>query len=267
MTMPATLPLESLPAATILGARVHGPSLAETLAILSGWIARRDGRCRSVVVTGFHGLWVGHQDPEFRATLNAADLFCPDGIAPVWLSSLHGAPLPGRVTGGDLMAAFLRQAQAAGHRSFFYGDTEETLAALCRAVVAKFPGASVAGTLSPPFRVLDEAEETVHVEAINASGADILWVGLGCPKQERWIARNRHRLTVPVAIGVGAAFRFEAGLVRRAPRWVGEAGFEWLWRLAAEPRKMWRRDLADGPRFVAAALADAWRARSRMAGR
>ena len=267
MTGPAGKAISALPEATILGATVHGPTLGEALGIISDWIAVGDGHCRSVVVTGFHGLWVGHQDPEFRDMLNTADLFCPDGIAPIWLSRLQGHSLPQRIPGGDILGAFLRSAENAGHSSFFFGDTEETLAALSDTIGTRFPGATIAGVLSPPFGAISAAEEAEHVAAINASGADVLWVGLGCPKQERWIARNKHRLTVPVAIGVGAAFRFHAGLVRRAPGWVGDAGFEWLWRLAAEPRKMWRRDVTDGPRFIAAALADTWRTRREMAAK
>lgn len=261
------LATERFPSATILGARVHGPTREGAVELLADWIERKDGRCRSVVVTGFHGLWVGHQDREFHAILNATDLFCPDGIAPVWLSRLHGRPLPQRVPGADLMEAFFERAGEAGYSSYFYGDSPATLEALAGRLAARFPGAPVAGSLSPPFRPLSEAEEAEHVAAINASGADVLWVGLGCPKQERWIARNRTRLTVPVALGVGAAFRFHAGLVRRSPRWVGNAGFEWAWRLAAEPRKLWKRDLTEGPRFVAAALADAWHARAGPARR
>ena len=125
----------------------------------------------------------------------------------------------------------------------------------------RFPGAPVAGLMSPPFRALSDDEEAEHVAAINASGADVLWVGLGCPKQERWIARNRSRLTIPLAIGVGAAFRFHSGLVQRSPQWIGDAGLECVWRLAVEPRKMWKRDIIDGPRFIAAALADLWSVR------
>ena len=257
-----SLSVSSLRSVKILGARVHGPTLGEAVQIIESWIAEPSGTCRMTVTTGFHGLWVGHQEPAFRDILNAADLFCPDGIAPVWLSRLHGRPLPARVCGSDLMEALLLRSQQTGYRSFLYGDTEETLSALKARLKSRFPGISV-GSLSPPFRPLDEAEEAAHIEIINASGADLLWVGLGCPKQEKFLARNRSRLTIPVAIGVGAAFRFHAGLVSRAPEWVGNAGLEWAWRLAAEPGKMWRRDMTDGPRFIVAALADAARMRWR----
>lgn len=256
--VPEPGPSAGLPSVEILGAKVHGPTLEQAVDLIEGWIRKPSGSCRRVVVTGFHGLWIGHQDSEFRRLLNEADLFCPDGIAPVWLSRLQGRPLPQRLPGADLMEAFLRRAQKEGFRSYFYGDTDATLAALSRRIGERFPGAEIAGTFSPPYRELSDEEEAAHVEAINASGADVLWVGLGLPKQDQWIARNRHRLKVPVAVGVGAAFAFHAGTVSRAPQWVGDAGLEWFWRLAAEPRKMWKRDFVDGPRFIAPALADAW---------
>jgi N-acetylglucosaminyldiphosphoundecaprenol N-acetyl-beta-D-mannosaminyltransferase len=159
------------------------------------------------------------------------------------------------------MVAILRRAQERGYRSYFYGDSDATLAALRARATEKFPGARVAGTFSPPFRALGEEEEATHVAAINESGADVLWVGLGLPKQDEWIARNLPRLKTKAAIGVGAAFAFLADTVPHAPRWLGDAGFEWVWRLAAEPKKMWKRDLRDGPRFVVAAVGDAVSAR------
>ena len=253
-----------LPSVDILGARVHGPTLTQAIELMTRWMAEPDRSCRQVVVTGFHGLWVGHRDPEYLRLLNGADLFVPDGIAPIWLSRLHGKPLPERLPGAELMEAFFQRAQERGLSSYFYGDSEATLTGLSRRLERRFPAHRIAGLLSPPFRPLDEEEEEAHVAAINASGADVLWVGLGLPKQDRWIARNRHRLTVPVAVGVGAAFAFHAGTVSRAPGWLGDAGFEWMWRLMAEPKKMWKRDLTDGPRFVAAALADVWSKRRRM---
>ena len=255
----------ALPYVDILGARVHGPTRPQAVDIIEQWIRRNDGRARMVVVTGFHGLWVGHQDPDFRRILNAADLFVPDGIAPVWLSKLHGRPLPGKVAGQELMQAFLERADRAGYRSFFYGDTQATLDALDAQIGRRFPGARTVGMVSPPFRALTDDEETAYVDQINAAAPDVLWVGLGLPKQDRWIARNLHRLQVPVAIGVGAAFRFQAGTASRGPKWLRDAGFEWVWRFAASPGKLWRRDLVDGPRFVVAALREAWRARRRGA--
>ena len=152
------------------------------------------------------------------------------------------------------MAAALERGSTQGWRSSFYGDTEETLEALERTVRDQWPGHIVAGTLSPPFRPLSGAEEQEHVEIINRARPDVVWVGLGLPKQDVWIHRMRERLDVPVATGVGAAFRFLAGTVDRAPPWMGRAGLEWAYRILKEPKKTWRRSLVDGPRFVTAVM-------------
>jgi N-acetylglucosaminyldiphosphoundecaprenol N-acetyl-beta-D-mannosaminyltransferase len=226
-------------------------TLAEAVARIAQWIRHPSARPRYVVATGFHGIWVAHQDPAFKAVLNAADLFCPDGIAPVWISRLRGEALPGRVSGPDLLAAFLEAADREGYRSFFYGDTDETLAALRAQLAVRYPGHVIAGAYSPPFRALSAEEDAAIVRMINEARPDVLWVGLGLPKQERWIAAHLDSLRVPVVVGVGAAFGFLSGRVSRAPDWMGRMGFEWVWRFAAEPRKLWRRDLLDGPRFIA----------------
>ncbi len=249
----------------ILGCSVSRVTIDETLSRIERWIELREGRCRFVVATGFHGIWEAHRNPRLRDVLNSADLFCPDGIAPVWISRLRGLPLPGRVPGPDLLARFAVRANRTGYRSFFYGDTEETLAALKRRFERRHSGHRVVGTLSPPFRMLDLEEERVLVKQINEARPDVLWVGLGLPKQEWWIHRNLDALRVPVVVGVGAAFRLVSEEVKRAPAWVGDAGLEWLWRLAMEPAKLWRRDLVDGPRFLYRALAETLQIRMRQA--
>jgi N-acetylglucosaminyldiphosphoundecaprenol N-acetyl-beta-D-mannosaminyltransferase len=250
----------------ILGCSVSRVTIDEVLDRIERWIELREHPCRFVVATGFHGIWEAHRNPRLREVLNSADLFCPDGIAPVWISRLRREPLSGRVPGPELLAGFAARANRTGSRSFFYGDTEETLLALRKRLESQFPGHIVAGALSPPFRELRADEESAIVNEINRARPDVLWVGLGLPKQEWWIHRNLSRLRVPVVIGVGAAFRFVGGRVRRAPRWMGAAGFEWLWRLAMEPSKMWRRDFIDGPSFIYHALAEtlALRFRPRM---
>ena len=154
------------------------------------------------------------------------------------------------------MLAFLAEAGRRNFSSFFYGDTEETLLALRRRLQKDFPNAPIAGMLSPPFGTVAPEEDRRHIEIINASKPDVLWVGLGTPKQDRWIHQHRSQLEVPVALGVGAAFRFLAGTVKRCPAWVGNAGLEWLWRLCREPAKLWRRDFTQGPRFLYHMLRD-----------
>jgi N-acetylglucosaminyldiphosphoundecaprenol N-acetyl-beta-D-mannosaminyltransferase len=260
-----TLSLERLETIEILGSSLSRITLDETLNRIEEWIDRPDGRCHFIATTGFHGIWEAHRDPELRDVLNAADLFCPDGIGPIIISRLRGLPLPGRVPGPDMLAGFAARGDQKGYRSFFYGDTEETLAALKERLERRHPGHRIVGTLSPPFRKLELDEERAMVKQINAARPDVLWVGLGLPKQEWWIHCNLNALRVPVAIGVGAAFRLVSGRVKRAPSWVGRAGFEWLWRLAMEPKKLWRRDLIDGPQFIYRALAETAKIRAMQA--
>jgi N-acetylglucosaminyldiphosphoundecaprenol N-acetyl-beta-D-mannosaminyltransferase len=193
---------------------------------------------------------MAYKEPSVRAILRKADLWVPDGIAPVWVARLRWHRGVSRVPGAELMDAFFAAAQQQGYRSFFYGDTSETLQELTTRVAVQFPRHKIAGTFSPPFRPLTRAEDERIIRRINDSGADVLWVGLGLPKQERWIFERRSRLRVPVAVGVGAAFGFLSQKVRRCPRWVGESGFEWAYRFLMEPKRLWRRDLLDGPRFL-----------------
>lgn len=251
---------ESPTTVDILGCRVSKVTLVEAIDLIEGWIRRPGMKPRYVVATGFHGLWEAQKNPEFQTVLNSADLFCPDGIAPVWLSRLNGEALPERVPGPDLLGAFLSRADAAGYSSFFFGDTEETLVALQQKIESVYPGHRIAGVLSPPFREMTEEEDSMTLARINEANPDVLWVGLGMPKQDWWIYNHLDKLRAPVVVGVGAAFQFLSGVVKRAPAWMGETGFEWLWRLAAEPRKLWRRDLIEGPRFLAHAFLTTMRA-------
>jgi N-acetylglucosaminyldiphosphoundecaprenol N-acetyl-beta-D-mannosaminyltransferase len=238
------------PSVRILGSRVHLLSAAGTANHIEHWVRNHDGRCRQVVVTGFHGLMEAHKRPTIRSILNGADLWIPDGIAPVWLARMRGHRNVVRTPGAELMAEFLRRADRNHYSSYFYGDTEQTLEALCKTIGRDYPGHRIAGAYSPPYRILTSTEETATIERINAAQPDVLWVALGMPKQDVWIHERLKRLNVPVAIGVGAAFAFVAGTVPRCPNWMGNAGFEWVYRLMKEPSKLWRRDLLDGPRFI-----------------
>jgi N-acetylglucosaminyldiphosphoundecaprenol N-acetyl-beta-D-mannosaminyltransferase len=245
----------------ILGCNVNRITIAEALRTIDQWICQPNGRCRFVVATGFHGLWEAQKVASFRKVLNSADLFCPDGIAPVWLSRLIGDPIEQRVSGPDLLSAFAKMADAKRYSSFFLGDTPETLKALAAKLQADYPRHQIAGSFSPPFRAPSAAEDIMVVDMINQAKPDVLWVALGLPKQELWIYDHLHQLRVPVAMAVGAALSFVSGQVKRAPQWIGDNGFEWLWRLAMEPAKLWRRDLIDGPRFLAHAIYQCTRSR------
>jgi N-acetylglucosaminyldiphosphoundecaprenol N-acetyl-beta-D-mannosaminyltransferase len=246
---------------SILGSRIDIIGLSGVVDCIRRWIAEPDGRCHAITVGGFHGLWNAYRDPGLRTVLNSADLWVPDGIAPVWIARLNGIRGVRRVPGAELMQGFFELANEHAYSSFFYGNTDATLARLSERIARRYPRHKIAGVFSPPFRPLSEEEDEQMVSMINRARPDLLWVGLGSPKQERWIYEHAHRLQAPVAIGVGAAFAFWAGSVRRAPKALGDAGFEWLWRLALEPKKLWRRDLVDGPRFLAHAALELLRHR------
>ena len=238
------------PSVPILGSRVHLVSVSRTVDHIEHWIGERDGRCKRVVVTGFHGLWEAHKKPLLQSILNSAELWVPDGIAPVWVARLRGHRNVERAPGAEIMREFFGRAHKKRYRSYFYGDTEATLSALQTSIKNDYPEHEVAGVFSPPFRPLTPEEDEAAIDRINAAKPDVLWVGLGMPKQDIWIYERLHRLKVPVAIGVGAAFSFVAGTVPRCPEWIGRSGFEWVYRFMKEPRKLWHRDLLDGPQFL-----------------
>jgi N-acetylglucosaminyldiphosphoundecaprenol N-acetyl-beta-D-mannosaminyltransferase len=242
------------PRVPILGSQVDLVSVVEVVDRIEGWIAEGSRSCRRIVASGFHGLWKAHQDPAVRQILNTADLWAPDGIAPVWMARLQGHRNVERAPGAEIMREFLRRAHSNGLSSYFYGDSEATLAALRLRIEADFPGHRVAGMYSPPFRALTPEEDQIVIDRINATRPDVLWVALGLPKQDIWIHERLHHLRVPVAVGVGAAFGFLSGAVDRCPDWIGRSGFEWVYRFLKEPRKLWRRDLLEGPRFILSAL-------------
>ena len=238
------------PTVKILGSRVHLLSTPRTVDYIESWIRCSEGECRQIVATGFHGLLEASRNEKVHAALNEAELWVPDGIAPVWIARLRGHREAVRSPGPEIFAEFLSRANLNGYSSYFYGDTDQTLAALTEAVGAKYPGHRVVGSFSPPFRPLTQEEDQAIIDRINDARPDVLWVALGLPKQDMWIHDRLSRLKVPVAVGVGAAFAFVAGTVPRCPEWIGRVGFEWVFRFLAEPKKLWRRDFLDGPRFI-----------------
>ena len=241
------------PAMSVLGVRIHPIPLQEALQRMERWISARE-RGRYIVASGMHVVMEARRHPAVRSAVNGADLFVPDGYSLVWLARRRGVPLERRVCGADLLWGFCRVAHERRYRMFFYGDVPEVLERLRSRIEHTFPGARIVGCESPPFRPLTPEEDAAAVQRINDAQPDVVWVGLGAPKQERWMAEHCGRIRAPVLVGVGAAFKFISGDVRRAPEWVGERGGEWLWRLAHEPRKLWRRSLLDAPRFAALAL-------------
>ena len=229
---------------------VENPQL---VALMDGWIESDRQQFHHVVNTGMHGLMEAHRDPHYRSILNRAEVLAPDGLLVIWLARLRGFRLSRKETGPELMWRFLQRVDGKGYKHYFYGDTEETLQLLSAKLTEAFPGIQIVGLHSPPFRTLTPEEDDADVAAINQAAPDALWVGLGTPKQERWISEHREGLNVPVAVGVGATFKFAAGKVKRAPAIVRNLGLEWLWRLLIEPKRVWHRVFVDAPQFVALA--------------
>ena len=196
-----------------------------------------------------------HEDPDAHAAVLGATLAVPDGQPLVWALRALGHAGATRVYGPDLMVRFCARAARSGTPIFLYGGrTPEALGELERRLRERFPGLQIAGGHSPPFRDLDADEEERVIAEINSSGAAVVWVGTGQPKQEKWMLKMRGRLSAPLLVGVGAAFDFHAGLVPQAPRWMQRSGLEWVYRLAREPRRLWRRYARYNPRFLAGFL-------------
>jgi N-acetylglucosaminyldiphosphoundecaprenol N-acetyl-beta-D-mannosaminyltransferase len=191
----------------------------------------------------------GTQQSTFSRVLREADLVTPDGAPVAWMMRRLGVQGQQRINGPDLMWRYCEQAGQRGESIYLYGGTEATLGLLQEQLKAAFPGLVIAGVISPPFRAPTPEELASHIAAINASGAGTVWVSLGCPKQEMWMAAQRGKVRA-VMIGVGAAFDYHAGTVQRAPLWMQRAGLEWLHRLVSEPRRLWRRYLVTNSLFI-----------------
>jgi N-acetylglucosaminyldiphosphoundecaprenol N-acetyl-beta-D-mannosaminyltransferase len=236
----------------ILGVGAMPMVLPQAVAILEKW--RTEGRRDYVCCVSVHGLVSAQRDPSVRSALNGAGLATEDGMPLVWWSRRAGFSKAGRVCGPDLMEAMMSISAERGHRHYFYGGNPETIAKLVGNLETRFPGIIIAGHRSPPFRPLTEAEDAADVAAINAARPDFVWVGLGMPKQEKWMAAHLGRIHAAAMLGVGAAFDFHAGAKPRAPRWMQRSGVEWMFRLASEPRRLGHRYVIDNAVFLLRSL-------------
>jgi N-acetylglucosaminyldiphosphoundecaprenol N-acetyl-beta-D-mannosaminyltransferase len=241
---------------SIRGLNVSSLPLAETTTLLTAWAGQRD-RMRYFACVNAHSAEVAHRDATFMAALQQADLLVADGFGVILASRILGGRIRERATGPDLFLAVSEALDRAGDRSVFYlGGSEETLARIRARHEKRFPNLRVAGMYAPPFRsAFAEDELAAMVDRVNDARPDVLWIGLGAPKQEKWILAARDRLRVPLCGPVGAVFDYFAGNVAPPPRWVEKAGLHWAYRLARNPRRLWRRNL-DSPLFLARVLAD-----------
>jgi N-acetylglucosaminyldiphosphoundecaprenol N-acetyl-beta-D-mannosaminyltransferase len=234
----------------VLGVGISAIDPDDALGEVTRWID--NGLRHYVCVTGVHGVMESQGDPELVRIHNESGLTTPDGMPMVWSARLAGAKNTKRVYGPDLMLAVCERAAQRGWGCYLYGATDEVLDRLRTNLSDRYPGLSIVGTHSPPFRALTAEEDDAIVREINESGAQIVWVGLSTPKQERWMASHVGRLNAAALFGVGAAFDIHAGTLRQAPRWMQRSGLEWFFRLATEPRRLWRRYAVNNPRFVLA---------------
>lgn len=249
MSDPATASAP-VPRFRVLDALLSGIRIEEAVGRIVAW-ARDAAARRYVCIFAVDSILKCRDDPRLAAIANASDLTLCDGM-PLVLAGRLAARLPvTRCYGPDIMLGVLDRGRAAGLRHFFYGGAdEETSRRLQENMEARFPGLRVVGRIVPPFRPLTEEERRETAARIDASGADVVWIGLGTPKQDYWASEMRPLLRAPVLVCVGAAFPFHAGMVRQAPVWMRRACLEWLFRLCAEPRRLWRRYLIGNPRFL-----------------
>lgn len=244
-----------LEARYILGSRVDATSYDDAAERILRW--SRSEESRYVCVAAVSTVMIGHDEPAFRDIINGADLVTPDGMPLVWALRRLEIPTASRVRGTDLTIAVLSKAAEAGIPVGFYGGDAAVLSILVHKVLARWPRLKVAYSYSPPFRALSGMEDEEIVTDIRRSGARILFVGLGCPKQERWIAAHRGKIQ-GVMVGVGAAFDFLSGTKPEAPRLMQRGGLEWVFRLATEPRRLWKRYLTQNPRYLALIVRQLW---------
>ena len=243
---------ENIQRVNILGIGISAINIPLALQVIDEWIGTRTAHY--VCVTGVHGVMESQRDEELRLIHNRAGLVTPDGMPLVWMSHFYGYHSVNRVYGPDLMLAVCGRSVSKGYKHYFYGGGEGVPERLANKLTKRYPGLKVVGTFSPPYRELTPQEDEEVISMINQSYPDILWVGLSTPKQERWMANNVKRVNSMVMIGVGAAFDFHAGLKKQAPHWIQRRGLEWLFRLAVEPRRLWKRYAINNPQFVLLAL-------------
>jgi N-acetylglucosaminyldiphosphoundecaprenol N-acetyl-beta-D-mannosaminyltransferase len=235
---------------SVLGVSVNAVQIPDVIERMEKWIRQKNG-CHYITVTGMHGVTEAQHDPSFKQILNSAGMVVPDGYPLVLLGRKNGfRHLARRVYGPELMATFCEQTSRLGYRHFFYGGAPGVAEDLAQKFTQQYPGLVVAGTYSPPFRDVTPEEDQETIARVEECRTDVLWVGLGTPKQELWMYEHRDKLSVPVLVGVGAAFDFHTGRTKQAPKWMREHGLEWLFRLCAEPRRLWRRYILYGTEFV-----------------
>ena len=232
----------------VLGVGISAIEPQAALDHIVGWI--ETGQKQYICVCAVHTVMECQRDPKLRDMVNSAALAVPDGMPLVWISHISGQPTVRRVYGPDLMLSFCELAARSGYRSYLLGGAPGQPEILAEKLTARFPDLTIDGLRATPTRPVPEADNEAIIRDINRANPDVVWVGMGTGFQERWMAVNRSRLNAPVLIGVGAAFDMHSGWVPQAPKWMQNAGLEWLFRLSREPRRLWCRYLVDNSLFI-----------------
>jgi N-acetylglucosaminyldiphosphoundecaprenol N-acetyl-beta-D-mannosaminyltransferase len=236
----------------VLGIHVSVTNLDHTVDTFAGWIEQ--GERQVVCVTDMNALLHARADARLTEVYNTSGLTVPDGMPLVWAGKKAGFEEMDRVAGPDLLERVLAESAQRGWTQYFYGGAEGVADELRERFQDRHPALKVVGVECPPYRPLTDAEDAATVARMNEARPDIVWIGLGAPKQERWMADHRERLNATILIGVGAAFDFHTGRLDRAPRWMQRAGLEWSYRLYKEPRRLWKRYVLGIPRFLLGVL-------------
>ncbi|MGO9037261.1 MAG: WecB/TagA/CpsF family glycosyltransferase [Steroidobacteraceae bacterium] len=232
----------------LLGVRIGVKSLPELVSAVQSAIADR----RETFVFACanpHSLVAARTDPEFREALETASAIVADGVGCQWAAVLAGVSVGPRITGSAFFVSIMTALDQTGGKAFFFGSSDPVLEKLIERVNQDFPRVAVR-SLSPPFRPWSEEENGQMIDSIREFGPDVLWVGMTAPKQEKWVAKNAAQLGVPAIGSIGAVFDYYAGVTRRAPQWICDLGFEWLYRLPREPKRLWKRTLVSAPKFL-----------------
>jgi N-acetylglucosaminyldiphosphoundecaprenol N-acetyl-beta-D-mannosaminyltransferase len=245
--MPSNGSVSAIERVNVLGVGISAIDMEQALAEIARRVSQRDPAY--VCVCTVHSVMDCQRWDDLKSLFSSAGMVTPDGMPLVWLARREH-PHVSRVYGPDLMLAELERSPSSGHRHFFYGGADGVGQRLAGLMRSRFPGLQVAGVLEPPFASLDDLCTDEVAAEINAAKPDVIWIGIGSPKQERWMARMRPLLDASVLIGVGAAFDFHSGLVAQAPAWMQRSGLEWLFRLLTDPRRLWRRYVVDNPWFL-----------------
>ena len=241
----------TIPTVNILGVNIASINMEFLLLFTEHNIKKLCGDY--ICVSNVHTTILSYEDSEYRAIQNGGVLAIPDGGPLTFVGRKRGAMNMQRTTGPDYMGEILNMSVKKGWKHFFYGSTKETLDKLKFEILRKYPGLIIAGMYSPPFRPMTEEEDQKIIKSINSTGADFIWVGLGAPKQEKWMAEHQSKLC-GLMVGVGAAFDYFGGNIKRAPAWMQKSNLEWLYRLWQDPKRLFKRYFVTNSKFIWYAL-------------